>query len=214
MFNDECTVLHAARHSLQARILPHLSIRRLFERRPTAEDDSEGGDLLRAGPKSTAGRRRGRHEDESGRQRLPRSLAPWHTLPFMTKEVCPPDKPEWPEARVLVPMPARPRLSCVSRSNQDRPGYKQATWGRAPICVAMDMDTPRTGATSCFRHQPVRVGTVGAREGGGEGQQSARTGAAGGPQAAGPAKAPRQLAAPTLASAQGCRGAGRPGRSA
>ena len=92
MISQSCTVFDIAHRSLQARILPHLSIRRLFERQPKAEDVSEGGDSLRTGSRSTAGRLRGRREEESSRQRLPRSLAPWHTLPFMTREVGLPGK--------------------------------------------------------------------------------------------------------------------------
>ena len=80
-------VLH---HPSQARILPHLSIRRFFERRHSVEDAWEGGDLM-AGTvsRSTDGRRRARGKEDSVRQRLPRSLAPWHTLPFMNREVRP-----------------------------------------------------------------------------------------------------------------------------
>ena len=72
---------------LQARIAPLLSIRHFFERRLSSEEAVEDGDRLhrRASP-STSGRWHTSQKDGSG-LRLPHSLAPWHTLPFMSQEV-------------------------------------------------------------------------------------------------------------------------------
>jgi hypothetical protein len=135
-------VLHAAYRPSQARILPHLSIRRLFERRPSAEDGPEGGDLLRTGPKSTAGGRRGSREEESGRQRLPRSLAPWHTLPFMTKEV-------GPSLQAGVTLRSCPgSRACATTAVGDFEASRgtiqateEATLENACLCVGLDIDT-------------------------------------------------------------------------
>ena len=57
----------------QARLIPPLGIRRFIESRlPHHRSDSSSQD---------------RNKDRGARQRLPRSLAPWHTLPFFAAEV-------------------------------------------------------------------------------------------------------------------------------
>ena len=76
-----------ARRMRQARIVPHLSIRRLFQRRRTPDEAVEDDKLVHIGSASTSGRRRSRHKEDGDHLRLPHSLAPWHTLPFMTREV-------------------------------------------------------------------------------------------------------------------------------